>query len=99
MPGKSEGFLSTATRSSHKESAFPGPGNYDPGEVKGGKRMDSFNRVLIEGVPQSGRPKSLGFAVSAQRFQEGKKKPGPGPYDTSLSLIRQTHNIYFGDLT
>jgi hypothetical protein len=101
MPGKNEGFLSTAQRSSlAKSSTFPGPGTYIPGDVTGGKREGSFNRVLVEGVPQSGRPKSLGFAVSENRFKEkGRKKaPGPGQYDISKSLVTQTHNIYFGDL-
>ena len=104
MPTKSEGFLSTGQRFTYKETGCaPGPGTYVPEEIKGGKRLDSFNRILVEGVPSSGRPKSLGFAVSAQRFSEGKtrpgkKHPGPGQYDTDPGWITQTHNIYFGDL-
>eukprot|EP00927_Polykrikos_kofoidii_P037568 TRINITY_DN31742_c0_g2_i1.p1 TRINITY_DN31742_c0_g2~~TRINITY_DN31742_c0_g2_i1.p1 ORF type:complete len:573 (-),score=83.60 TRINITY_DN31742_c0_g2_i1:64-1782(-) len=106
MPPRGEGFLSAGPRFTYvaKEKAEPGPGNYDPVEVTGGKRMASFNRTVIEGVPQSGRPKGLGFASQDARFQGGgkkqpwKKSPGPGEYEVGDGWITKTYNVYFGDL-
>mmetsp|Transcript_113007 Transcript_113007/g.319701 ORF Transcript_113007/g.319701 Transcript_113007/m.319701 type:complete len:552 (-) Transcript_113007:64-1719(-) len=108
MPAKNEGFLSASNRFSYStKGAAPGPGQYDPADPKGGKhQLETFNRSMIEGVPQNGRPKCLAFTSTDRRFSGApseqkpwKQTPGPGAYSTNNGWITQTHNIYFGELT
>lgn len=102
LPPKGEGFLSAGDRFAyHDGNAAPGPGNYDPQNVLGGKKKGTFNRTMLEGVPRSGRPGGLGFDSQSKRFESNRKAaflPGPGHYKTDPSWITPTHNIYFGDV-
>eukprot|EP00928_Gymnodinium_smaydae_P046841 TRINITY_DN31223_c0_g1_i1.p1 TRINITY_DN31223_c0_g1~~TRINITY_DN31223_c0_g1_i1.p1 ORF type:complete len:568 (+),score=50.87 TRINITY_DN31223_c0_g1_i1:106-1809(+) len=105
MPPKGEGFLGGAARFTYRgASDLPGPGEYKPEMVTGGKRLDTFNRTVVEGVPRSGRPQGMGFASQAKRFEgetsSGAKRtsPGPGAYNTDPGWVKKTHNIYFGDV-
>lgn len=107
LRSKSEGFLSAANRFAGGPLDAPkgfslntGPGKYSPQLITGGKRTGTFNRSICEGMPESGRPKGLGFESQDRRFRhlsEGKA-PGPGSYNTDPSWITKSHNCYFGDL-
>eukprot|EP00929_Paragymnodinium_shiwhaense_P053842 TRINITY_DN26999_c0_g1_i1.p1 TRINITY_DN26999_c0_g1~~TRINITY_DN26999_c0_g1_i1.p1 ORF type:complete len:557 (-),score=151.30 TRINITY_DN26999_c0_g1_i1:168-1838(-) len=102
MPPKGEGFGTGGDRFKYApQDKGPGPGSYIAGEVTGGKKMSSFNRTVIEGIPKSGRPQGMGFGTQGDRFRAGateKKGPGPGAYHTSPGWITKTHNVYFGDV-
>jgi len=101
QPPKSEGFLSGAARGkADAASAAPGPGRYDaPLEIGAGKKIGTFNRVVVEGAPAAGRSKGLGFASQSKRFgKAAARTPGPGFYHTDPQWITTTHNIHFGDV-
>merc|ERR1712187_300145 len=104
LPPGSEGFLSANPRFDYSVKFHtPGPDSYNPADATGGKRMNTFNRTVIEGIPQSGRPKMLGFSSQDPRFKSSEKlaaktAPGPGEYNTDPNWITRTHNVYFGDL-
>lgn len=103
MPGKSEGFLSTAERiSSGYKKVHGGPGQYDaPIEVTAGKKAGSFNRSILEGGHSNTRSRSLGFDGGDQRFKtqvQVKRNPGPGHYPTADGWNKRTYNIHFGDV-
>lgn len=102
MPGKTEGFLSSADRISSTYKKVPGgPGQYDaPIEVSAGKKINSFNRSMLEGI-SNGRSKSLGFNAGDKRFKTeipAKRNPGPGAYAATDGWNKRTYNIYFGDV-
>jgi hypothetical protein len=108
LRSKSEGFLSGGERFQGGPLAAPkgyhmvvGPGKYSPQNVSGGKRMGTFNRSMIEGMPEGGRPKGLGFDGQDKRFKTSTnaKHPGPGQYNTDPGWISKSFNCYFGDLT
>merc|ERR1719408_847977 len=86
LRSKSEGFLSGGERFQGGPLAAPkgyhmnvGPGKYSPQVVTGGKRTGTFNRSICEGMPESGRPKGLGFEAQDKRFRLGAEHKGPGP--------------------
>lgn len=110
LRSKSEGFLSGGDRFFGGPLAAPkgyhaniGPGRYSPQDITGGKRVGTFNRSICEGMPESGRPKGLGFEAQDKRFRGPSvglrtTAPGPGSYNTDPSWISKSHNCYFGDL-
>lgn len=103
LPGPSEGFLSQEPRFlGGAKPLAPGPGRYTVSEVTAGKKIDSFNRSIIEGMPQRGRSMGLGFESNAARFKSEPKMrttgPGPGAYNVEPNWITKTHNCYFGDV-
>jgi hypothetical protein len=107
LRSKSEGFLSGGNRFSGGPLDAPkgyhanvGPGKYSLQDVTGGKRFGTFNRSMIEGMPEGGRPKGLGFESQDKRFKNSAadKLPGPGQYKTDPKWITKSHNCYFGDL-
>jgi len=108
LRSKSEGFLSGGARFQGGQFAAPtgyhvnvGPGSYAPQAITGGKRTGTFNRSICEGMPESGRPKGLGFEAQDRRFRHSShetKGPGPGSYNTDPKWISKSHNCYFGDL-
>jgi len=104
LPAKSEGFGSAGPRWSKSSTGpAPGPGKYNPAEITCGKRVGSFNRAAIEGAPQSGRPRGLGFETQDKRFRYSsvdklQGTPGPGSYKTDPDWITKTYNVYFGDV-
>mmetsp|Transcript_71649 Transcript_71649/g.171250 ORF Transcript_71649/g.171250 Transcript_71649/m.171250 type:complete len:571 (+) Transcript_71649:66-1778(+) len=98
-----EGFTSAEPRFSYekKESAaMPGPGRYSPPmDISAGKRVGTFNRSIMEGPPQRGRVKGLGFESHTKRFKDkAGKSPGPGEYSTDPGWISKSFNVYFGDV-
>merc|ERR1719329_1631618 len=106
LRSRSEGFLAGANRFSGgpldaPKGQHPGPGKYSPQDITGGKRMNTFNRTFIEGMPEGGRPKGLGFDTQDRRFRNTavQKSPGPGQYHSDPGWITKSHNCYFGDLT
>mmetsp|Transcript_146887 Transcript_146887/g.256316 ORF Transcript_146887/g.256316 Transcript_146887/m.256316 type:complete len:565 (-) Transcript_146887:71-1765(-) len=105
LRSKSEGFLSASSRfgGANKVVKFetPGPGGYTPQKVTGGKKVGSFNRSILDGMPTSGRPKGLGFESQDSRFRtnQSTKVPGPGSYKTDPNWVTKSYNCYFGDLT
>lgn len=109
LRSKSEGFLSGAAdrfmggplSAPKGYSPNVGPGKYLPGEITCGKRFGTFNRSMIEGMPEGGRPRGLGFESQDKRFKTAAnaKHPGPGQYNTDPGWITKSHNCYFGDLT
>jgi len=102
LPVKDEGFLSTGPRNLFNISKLaPGPGRYCPQDPTGGKRIGSFNRTILEGVPHNGRATSFGFETQDARFKRSKSKmtPGPGAYHTESELVKRSHNVEFGDVT
>jgi len=110
LRSKSEGFLSGGDRFQGGALAPPkgyhmdvGPGKYSPQDITGGKRVGTFNRSICEGMPESGRPKGLGFESQDKRFRGASvglrtTAPGPGQYNTDPKWISKSHNCYFGDL-
>lgn len=106
LPPKGEGFLSGGARSTDPgagRGAAPGPGMYnsDPSLITGGKKAGTFNRAVVEGVPESGRPRGLGFASQSRRFKGqagGGKLPGPGSYHTDPNWTKKNFNVHFGDI-
>jgi len=108
LRSKSEGFLSGGgdrffggPLATKKDGGDVGPGRYSPQMVTGGKRLNTFNRSICEGMPDGGRPKGLGFETQDRRFKlsASAKSPGPGSYITDPGWIKKSHNCYFGDLT
>lgn len=108
LRSKSEGFLSGELRFQGGPLSAPkgyhqnvGPGKYVPQDVTGGKRLGTFNRSMIEGMPEGGRPKGLGFDAQDKRFKlpPSAKLPGPGQYNTDPKWVTKSFNCYFGDLT
>jgi hypothetical protein len=108
LRSKSEGFLSgkgdrfqggPLEAPKNANSAFL---KYSPQDVTGGKRVGTFNRSICEGMPESGRPKGLGFETQDKRFKANTPArhtaPGPGQYNTDPKWISKSHNCYFGDL-
>lgn len=103
MPSAKEGFLGAAYRFTYSvKHPSPAPGAYDLQAVTGGKRMGTFNRTAIEGIPKSGRPGGMGFASAEKRFKSeppGKSGPAPGAYHgESSGWVKKTFNVHFGDL-
>jgi len=110
LRSKSEGFLCSQSDrfqggplEAPKGGLNTGPGRYSPQHVTGGKRVGTFNRSICEGMPESGRPKGLGFETQDKRFKGPSvglrtTAPGPGSYNTDPSWITKSHNCYFGDL-
>jgi len=109
LRSKSEGFLMSALdRFQGGPLEAPkgyqtniGPGKYSLQDVTGGKRVGTFNRSICEGMPESGRPKGLGFEAQDKRFRHTScetKGPGPGSYCTDPTWITKSHNCYFGDV-
>lgn len=105
LRSKSEGFLAGADRFFGGPLSAPkgqhGGLLYSPQYITGGKRDGTFNRSICEGMPDSGRPKGLGFDTQDKRFRHtapSGKSPGPGSYKTDPSWITKSHNCYFGDL-
>lgn len=105
LRSKSEGFLSAEPRfGGPREKAkilAPGPGKYQPKEPTAGQKVGSFNRSILEGMPQGGRPKGLGFQCQDKRFKDPPPVavgPGPGAYDTERPWITKSFNCHFGDL-
>merc|ERR1712070_1002929 len=106
LRSKSEGFLSGQGDRFQGGPLAPPKGChqgllYTPQKVEGGKRMGTFNRSMIEGMPEGGRPKGLGFDTQDRRFKSSAnaKHPGPGQYNTDPGWISKSFNCYFGDLT
>lgn len=108
LRSKSEGFLSAKPRFGWEQKAsnllkhqVPGPGGYNPMEVTAGKKVGSFNRSILDGMPAGGRPKGLGFESQDPRFRHkpATAVPGPGSYNTEPNWVTKSHNCYFGDLT
>merc|ERR1740130_439099 len=86
LRSKSEGFLSAANRFAGGPLDAPkgyklntGPGKYSPQDITGGKRLNTFNRSICEDMPESGRPKGLGFESQDKRFRGPSETKGPGP--------------------
>jgi hypothetical protein len=104
LPPKGEGFGSAAPQrpEGREEARAPGPGWYkvDGVTITGGKKDGTFNRLAVEGVPERGKPKGLGFATSDSRFANSKfgKSPGPGEYNTAPGMVTKTFNVHFGDI-
>jgi len=103
LPPKGEGFGCAAPRLAQgkEASGVPGPGWYQvPVTITAGKTAGTFNRLAIEGVPERGKARSLGFATSDRRFADGKmaQAPGPGEYHYELGMNTRTFNVHFGDL-
>jgi len=104
VPPRGEGFGSRSTRASQsKAGAAPGPGTYaaEPWKITGGKRAGTFNRTAVEGVPESGRPRGLGFECQASRFQRdphAERMPGPGSYRVDKEWTKKNYNILYGDI-
>lgn len=103
VPPRGEGFLSSGQRSDVKAGIGPGPGEYkaDPGCVTGGKRAGTFNRTAIEGAPEVGKPRGLGFESQAQRFpaaSKHEKMPGPGAYAPKQEWTKKNYSVLFGDI-
>jgi len=103
LPPKGEGFGSAASRleEAAKPSLGPGPGWYKvPISITAGKKHDTFNRAALEGAPDHGRPRGMGFSTQEGRFKDAAaaKAPGPGDYNYEPGLITKTFNIHFGDV-
>jgi len=105
LPPKGEGFLSGGSRlaAAPKRGSEPDPGSYnaDPGLITGGKRTGTFNRTVLEGAPETGRPRGLGFGNQSSRFKRDKgaaTAPGPGAYKTDKNWTKKNYNIHFGDI-
>mmetsp|Transcript_6526 Transcript_6526/g.15966 ORF Transcript_6526/g.15966 Transcript_6526/m.15966 type:complete len:566 (-) Transcript_6526:73-1770(-) len=100
--GEGEGFCVAAARFGYdkKVDNMPGPASYSPPtDITSGKRSGTFNRSMLEGVPQRGRVKGLGFESHTKRFKDGSAMgPGPGEYNTDPNWISKSFNVYFGDV-
>lgn len=103
LPGAAEGFGSAAPRktTAGNVSLAPAPGKYDVSMPSGGKKDGTFNRCIIEGVPQRGKAKSLGFSSNDTRFKAQKPNtmtPGPGGYSVPDLMNKKTFNQHFGEV-
>jgi hypothetical protein len=83
------------------KSVAPPPNHYDPIESTGGKLHGTFNRCILEGAPQRGRAKPVGFGSGVTRLKDVKKSvPGPGAYAEGLTKawVKKSFNCEFGEV-